>query len=136
MPTMDLPAKLRLEKYPHRLMLNQQDTVHDLAAFPFDHQPDRPPYGLVMAFVFSLEEMAAVIQRVEAERLLARDGRLYLVYPKKGNKAYKTWIGRDDIFPYLHVSDETGIVEGTRLKFNSMAAFNETFTVIGLKPLT
>jgi hypothetical protein len=133
----DLVTKLRLEKYDKRLLLNRPADVHELDRIDFDSaiDSDRLPYSLILAFVFSLEQMAEAIRQVDQDHLLAEDGLLDLVYTKKGNKAYPTYIGRDDIFPYLQVSDETGLVEGTPLKFNSMAAFSETFTVTGLKRL-
>lgn len=135
MSTADLVTKLKLAKYPRKLVLGQPESVNELAALTVDHTPTAPPYDLVMAFVFSLQEMAQVIAQADTGHLVSPDGRFYLVYPKKGNKAYAAEIGRDDIFPYLKVSMETGIIADRPFKFNSMAAFNETFTVIGLKPV-
>ena len=135
MAKQDVIAKLRIEKYERRLMLNRPESVTDLASLAFDTESNGQPYHLVMEFVFSLEEMAAAVHRVEQQNLLIEDGLMYLVYPKKGNSVYPQYIGRDDIFPRLQVSNETGIVDGTNLKFNLMAAFNDTFTVVGLKRL-
>lgn len=135
MADQNVVTKLRLEKYSNRLVLNLPDHVTELQLLQYDQSITRTQYDLIMAFVLNLEEMAAVIHQVDGQNLLADDGLLYLVYPKKGNRIYTQFIGRDDIFPYLHVSHETGLVDKTRLKFNSMSAFNETFTVTGLKCL-
>ena len=135
MPNIELIKKLRLDKYQKKLVLNLPAFVTDLEGLEFDRQITRDTYDLILAFVLNLEEMAAIIRQVDAQNLLTDNGLLYLVYPKKGNKIYPQFIGRDDIFPYLHVSLETGLVEGTRLKFNVMNAFNETFTTTGLKCL-
>lgn len=58
-----------------------------------------------------------------------------MIYPKKGNKRFDSWIGRNDIFPFLHVSEETGYVGDMALKFNSMSSFNENLAVVGLRHL-
>jgi hypothetical protein len=127
--------KLRLEKYPNKLVLNLPEFVDELDSLVFDRVASRETYDLVLAFVLNLEEMATVIHQVEGQNLLVDEGLLYLVYPKKGNKVYPQFIGRDDIFPYLHVNLDTGLVENTQLKFNTMVAFNDTFTTTGLKKL-
>lgn len=57
---------------------------------------------------------------------------LYFAYPKKGNKRYAEYIGRDDFFSVIEMDDE-GYVYDSAIKFNKMVAFGEIFTVIGLK---
>lgn len=131
-----LVKKLRLEKFPHRLLLQNPGPVAELEGIAFDRQIALTPYDLALAFVFSLDQMANMVQQAASENWLCEDGLLYLCYPKKGNKAYPDYIGRDDIFPYLKVNMDTGLVPGTHFKFNSMAAFNDVFTVIGLKQLS
>lgn len=131
-----LVKKLRLEKFPHRLMLQKPGPVTELEGIAFETVVNQSPYDLALAFVFSLDEMATMIQQAASENWLCDDGLLYLCYPKKGNKTYPDYIGRDDIFPFLKVDLDTGLVPGTRFKFNSMAAFNDVFTVIGLKQLS
>lgn len=131
-----LVKKLRLEKFPHRLLLQNPGSVTELEGIAFDSQILHKPYDLALAFVFSLDEMAKMVFQAADENWLSDDGLLYLCYPKKGNKTYPDYIGRDDIFPYLKVDLDTGLIPGTRFKFNSMAAFNDVFTVIGLKQLS
>ena len=131
-----LVKKLRLEKFPHRLLLQNPGPVAELEGIAFDRQIALTPYDLALAFVFSLDQMANMIQQAASENWLCDDGLLYLCYPKKGNKTYPDYIGRDDIFPFLKVDLDTGLVPSTHLKFNSMAAFNDVFTVIGLKQLS
>ena len=64
--------------------------------------------------------------------LINPNGYLYFAYPKKGNKQYTEYIGRDDFFTSVNM-DKDGFVNGSKLKFNKMVAFNDTFTCIGLK---
>jgi len=130
-----LVKKLRLEKYPHRLLVQAFGPVVELEGLEFDVKPGPDAYDLVLAFVLNLEDMATIVHRTAGQVWLRDDGLLYLCYPKKGNPIHQTFIGRDDIFPYLKVDRETGLVPGTHLKFNSMAAFNDVYTVIGLKKL-
>jgi hypothetical protein len=117
------------------LVLNQPEDVHELDELSYDVFPAKTPYQAIFSFTFSLAEMAQVIEQTVTTGRLAEQGMLFLVYPKKGNKRFDSWIGRDDIFPYLHVSEETGYVGDTVLKFNSMASFNEHLTVVGLRHL-
>lgn len=131
-----LVKKLRLEKFSRRLLLQNPGPVTELEGLEFETVANQPPYDLVLAFVFSLDEMAKMVLQAASENWLCDEGLLYLCYPKKGNKTYPVYIGRDDIFPFLKVDEETGLVPGTHLKFNSMAAFNDVFTVIGLKQLS
>lgn len=135
MAEQDIISKLKLEKYPRKLVLNLPDHVIELGRLEFDRAVGQPPYDLILAFVLTLDEMAAIALQVDSQNLLDDNGALYFAYPKKGNKIYSQFIGRDDIFPHLHVSLATGLIEGTSLKFNSMVAFNDTFTALGLKRL-
>ncbi len=64
--------------------------------------------------------------------LLSLGGILYFVYPKKGNKQYEQYIGRDDFFTIVDMNNQ-GYVGESNIRFNKMAAFNDVFTVIGLK---
>ena len=57
---------------------------------------------------------------------------LYFAYPKKGNKQYQTFIGRDDFFQAVTL-DNDGFIMGSPIKFNIKAAFDNVFTVIDLK---
>lgn len=135
MPDSNIVDKLRLHKYDCKLVIGRPDFVTELNSLEFDCSPEQPQYNLILAFVFSLEEMSQTVRQVVDQDLLATEGALIFVYPKKGNKIYPHYIGRDDIFPYLHVSLETGLVEGTSLKFNQMVAFNDIFTATALKQL-
>lgn len=131
----EVVIKMRLEKYPNKLVLNLPEGVGELKSLQMDRTPLRQAYDLILAFVFTLEEMNQTFQAVRASEQLAADGALVFIYPKKGNKKYPQFIGRDDIFPYLKVSYETGLVDNTDFKFNQMVAFNDTFTATALKRL-
>jgi hypothetical protein len=127
-----LAMKLRLHKFSRILLQNKPEGVDDLDGLSFDTVP-AGRYDLVFVFVFSLDEMERTIRRVHDENLLNDGGCLYLAYPKKGNKVYRQHIDRDSIFPFLGVDDSDGFVGGMPLKFSLMVAFNNTFTLVGLR---
>jgi hypothetical protein len=126
-----LHKKLMFDKFPEKLVRNKPAGLPELDGVKFDAKA-KGIYDLVFAFVFSLDEMEKTIQDIAAKEMLQDGGRLYLAYPKKGNKEYAEYINRDDIFPRLGVDEDDGFVDGAPLKFCKMAAFNETFTVVGL----
>jgi hypothetical protein len=99
---------------------------------PFDSRIEKPAYDLIFAFIFSLEEFSDLLRQIIADSLLRPDGYLYIAYPKKGNKRYDCYIGRDDFFEPACI-DAEGFALNSRIKFNKMVAFDETFTCIGLK---
>lgn len=85
-----------------------------------------------MCFIFSLEDFRKWVGKTIKEGLLENEGIIFCLYPKKGNKEYETWIGRDELIPSVNM-DEDGYVDDSPLKFNTMLSFNDTFTAIGLK---
>ena len=95
--------------------------------------PDaKVPCDLQVSFVFSLEEMKQVIADVATAQRISPHGTLCVVYPKLASKRY-VGIHRDDIFPFIHVNDDTGEVGTTGLKFSRMRSFDENFTVLDLR---
>lgn len=130
---MDIIDKLRLEKWSDRLLLGCPEWEEAFGRLSFDTEPKAKCYGAMVLFVFSLEEMKLYAEQVISGALrLEEGGLLYFVYPKKGNKRYDNYIGRDDIFPALG-RDEEGYIPGSKLRFNKMLSLDETFTIIGLK---
>lgn len=88
-------------------------------------------YPYVMWFVDSLKQMKAAIY--QAIDLLEDDGILYICYPKLKNTLNIPGIHRDHIFPYLQVSEATGYVDQTLMRFNKMASFDTDYTLLGIK---
>lgn len=125
--------KLKIENYKNRLFLNVPDTVTELQDIFADYKVQQTQYDCIFSFVFSLEEFEKAIDAVVEQNLLAEGGYLYLVYPKKGNKHYDTFIHRDSIMTLP--MDEDGYFKESLLKFSRMVAFNDTFTVCGLRHL-
>jgi hypothetical protein len=76
--------------------------------------------------------MQAAITAIATDRLLAPNGYVYVLYPKRASQRY-AGIRRDDIFPYLHVNEATGEVAATGLKFSRMRRFNDDFTLLDLR---
>lgn len=126
--TAELIQKLKLEKY---------ETIHSEDPHAFDDK--LPPYNasypvdLRIVYIKDLEEMLVAILESDSKNLIKEKGSLMLVYPKLQNKIQLEGIHRDAIFPYCHVSDETGIVEGTQLQFTQMLSYDDNFTMIRLK---
>jgi predicted DCC family thiol-disulfide oxidoreductase YuxK len=87
----------------------------------------------LLTIVYNLPEFKDLLEMVDANNYLTDKGYLYVAYPKKASKRYTVDFGRDDIFPFLHVDEETGQVGNLDMKFSQMMALNEDFTVIGLK---
>jgi len=124
--------KLSIEKFDKKLILNKPVDINEFDGIVFDMAIKKEKYDLIFAFIFSLDEFINLVKTVIEKDLLNSDGILYFAYPKKGNKQYKEYIGRDDFFGVADM-DSDGYVFNSPVKFNKMVAFNEVFTVIGLK---
>ena len=124
--------KFGIEKYSQKLLLNKPDNISDFDGIAFNTALDNEQYDLIFAFIFSLDGFNGLLKTVIDKNLLNPAGMLYFAYPKKGNKQYKEYIGRDDFFATVKM-DSDGYVDDSMIKFNKMAAFNDVFTVIGLK---
>jgi len=128
----EIIKKFGIEKFNQKLILNLPADIQDFDGLTFHTVMDCSHYDLIFAFVFSLEEFVSLLGMVINDNLLISNGVLYFAYPKKGNKKYKKYIGRDDFFGRVSM-DSDGYVNGSPIKFNKMAAFDDVFTVIGLK---
>jgi hypothetical protein len=124
--------KLRINTYGSVLALDKPGDIHDLDSLLPDNSVQKEKYNTIFAFVFTLDEFMKKLQMVIEKDMLDRGGNLFFIYPKKGNKRYKEYIGRDDFFERVDVDDD-GYVKGSLLKFFKMLAFDDTFTLIGLK---
>ncbi len=129
-----LEKKLMIKKFSKILIKNMPDDVTEFDGLKYD-KASAGSYDMVLNFVFDLDEMEKAVHEAAKSKLFNKGGYFYLAYPKKGNKRYSSYIGRDDIFPRLKVNDEDGFVEGTQLKFSLMVALNDTFTIVGMKYL-
>jgi hypothetical protein len=128
----EIIKKFAIEKLDKKLILNKPEDIMDFDGISFSTTIGNKKYDLIWAFIFSLDEFTNLVKTVIEKNLLNPNGMLYFAYPKKGNKQYKEYIGRDDFFPSIDM-DNDGYVFNSPIKFNKMAAFNEVFTVIGLK---
>ena len=124
--------KLKIEEYTDRLLLNKPEYISGFGDITFDTSIVKPSYDLIFSFIFALVEFPSTINMVVEKELLNPNGYLYFAYPKKGNKRYNEYIGRDDFFTAVCM-DKEGFINGSRLKFNKMVAFDEVFTCIGIK---
>jgi len=128
----EIIKKFAIEKYCHKLILNKPANLLDFDGLTYRTILDNEKYDMIFAFIFSLEEFTNLLKTVIDGNMLHPAGMLFFAYPKKGNRQYKEYIGRDDFFGKVKMDDE-GYVNDSLIKFNKMAAFNDVFTVIGLK---
>ena len=124
--------KFSIEKFNKKLILNKPADIADFDGINADTIINTEKYDLIFAFIFSIDAFRNLLKIVIEKELLNSNGVLYFAYPKKGNKQYKEYIGRDDFIPAVNM-DKDGYVFNSPVKFNKMAAFSEVFTVIGLK---
>ena len=123
-----LIKKLKMDKFEQISLLRDAKEFSPFAGF----STIQGPADLVIAYVYSLEEMKELIESQFQAKQLTVGGQLFFLYPKMTNKLGHTPIGRDDIFPFLKV-DENGYVPGTKMKFNRMLALDQNYTLLGLK---
>ena len=128
----EIIKKFGIEKYDQKLFLNMPADILDFDGMFFSTTPDQDSYDLIFAFIFSLKEFSDLLHTVIDKHWLNQGGVVYFAYPKKGNKQYQEFIGRDDFFGMVNM-DNDGYVNESPIKFNKMAAFNNVFTVVGLK---
>jgi len=129
---MDTVKKFGIEKYAQKAILHLPADILEFDGIDCDTTLNKKGYDLIFAFIFSLGAFVDLLQKVIDNHLLNPGGVLYFAYPKKGNKQYKEYIGRDDFFTKVSM-DSDGYVNDSSIKFNKMAAFNDVFTVVGLK---
>lgn len=122
--------KLKLERFKHIGLMDLPPEVKAFDRLQLDKTLDQAPYDCIITAALSLPDMKQLIDWAAKDKLTP-DGILYVLYPKKGNPRYETFIHRDDIFT-LDVDDK-GFFGETDIKINSMTAFDEVFTVAGMK---
>jgi hypothetical protein len=128
-------AKLKIRANSDMLILSKPVDIKDLDGIIYDTKIEKRKYDLIFTFIFSIAEFTDTLKIVIDKDLLNPNGYLYFLYPKKGNKQYNEYIGRDDFFGPAQMNEEDGYVKDSALKFNKMISFNDVFTCIGLKHL-
>ena len=128
----EIIKKFAIDKFDKKLILNKPADITDFDGISAGTVLGKDRYDLIFAFILTLNEFTSLLKTVVEKDLLNPNGVLYFAYPKKGNKQYREYIGRDDFFDAAGM-DNDGYVFNSPVKFNKMAAFNEVFTVVGLK---
>ena len=128
----EIITKLRIDKFNDKLILNKPEDITSFDGIDFDISIKREKYDLVFAFIFSLDEFSTTVNMLVEKDLINLNGCFFFAYPKKGNKKYKEYIGRDDFFKKESVDDD-GFINNSHLKFFKMLAFDDVFTCIGLR---
>lgn len=131
-PVTEALRKIQMEKYAEKLFLNVPPDVTMPQDVEADRSIQKSQYDLILVFVFSLEQMEEYLEEMAVKDMLRPGGYLYFTYPKKGNKKYKEYMGRDSIFT-LPIDKETGYYKDSKLMLSRMVSFDETFTLAGFK---
>lgn len=125
--------KLNLRKFQRTAVLYAPEGAEDLAELEAaDLELGDGRYEMIFAFVLDMNALQELIHKVTGQNKLVEGGHLYVAYPKKGNKAYPTYIHRDALFDGVG-ADGDGYIGTSSLKFNRMVGMNEVFTVVGFK---
>lgn len=124
--------KLALAKYARKAIIARPNDVDAFVGLDYDDRLGTGRYDMVLHFVFTLDEFVDRLTDIISHGRLNPGGVVYFAYPKKGNKRYAQYIGRDDFFTVIDM-DNDGYVGQSDVKFNKMVAFDQTFTIIGLK---
>ncbi|WP_414050286.1 YdeI/OmpD-associated family protein [Macrococcus animalis] len=127
---MSILKKLKIED--KEIYVVNQPGDYDL--FIDNHKSIQGSHDIIFAFVEDVDGFINIVQSCLNVNGLNNAGYLFVAYPKKGNKKYKKFVHRDEIFPALKVMED-GYIEGTDYKFNRMVAMDEVFTVVGIKHL-
>lgn len=123
---------LKISQFNDKLILNKPEDIATFDGIEFDVSIKKTKYDLVFAFIFSLDEFSETVNMLIKKDLINPNGCFFYAYPKKGNKKYKEYIGRDDFFKKEYIDDE-GFINNSHLKFFKMLAFDDVFTCIGLR---
>lgn len=96
----ELFKKLRFTGQKEVLLLNLPDTVRTLArelpeGTMIQEKIGKGPYGFIMLFALSHEDVQKDAGRVVDA--LEEDGVLWICYPKKSSRRYRTELSRDNI---------------------------------------
>ncbi len=132
---MSIIDKLKLNQFSEKLILSLPENRKNLFSEFKEYKTDlseSTSFDLIFAFVFTLDEMKNLLEKIISGNKLNKKGYLFFAYPKKDNKEFSVAIHRDDIFPFLQV-DEEGYALGSKIKFSRMVSLDDTFTVVGLK---
>lgn len=91
-------------------------------------------HDAVIVFSTSNEDFFKTLEKLVKEDIIVDKGLLFILYPKKGNKRYPSYVHRDEIFPKVQMDDE-GFIYKTAYKFNRMLGFNDEFTLLEIKKI-
>ena len=118
-----LYKKLKIDKFNKIILINKPkeitpfDGMDEISHFDLENVDNKIEISdLIIFYVYSLEAMKNIIMEI-----------------KNKNKLNHDQIGRDSIFPYSEVDEDSGFVKSTEYKFNKMVALDENYTLIGLK---
>ncbi|WP_336787623.1 YdeI/OmpD-associated family protein [Paenibacillus sp. MMO-177] len=127
--------KLNLHKYKKTAVLHLPEGSEALAGLERYETTLQAGsrYDLIFAFVLEMPSLQKLMTEIIENNYLEDGGYFYAAYPKKGNKAYPTYIHRDSLFEGLGASEADGYVGDSEVKFARMVGLDDVFTVVGFK---
>ncbi|HEY4532320.1 MAG TPA: YdeI/OmpD-associated family protein [Kurthia sp.] len=130
-----IEEKLKLHGYDKKAVLNRPSHHPYLTELTEVDEALNGSYDLIFDFVETLEQLVKSIENVKSGHHLNEKGYLFIAYPKKDNKQFKTYVHRDDILKSIK-TDAEGYVPGSSLKFSRMVKLDDIYTIVGLKQQT
>ncbi|MBM6991802.1 MAG: YdeI/OmpD-associated family protein [Prevotella sp.] len=124
--------KLALQKFEKKAIIHCPNSVKAFDGLLYDQEYQATRYDLIIHFVYTLNEFKDILCDTIKQERLNPNGVIYFAYPKKGNKRYDKFIGRDEFFTIVDMNAD-GYVGDSPIKFNKMVSLDDTFTIIGLK---
>lgn len=124
--------KLNLNKFDAKLVVDLPDESYLTDLESFDQTKKAEKYDLI--FVFATDDKEDFAKKfTKFSSNLTENGSYVVAYPKKGNKKFDGFIGRDELFDLLNIDHDSKEIAGTTLKFSRMLALDEIYTVIVIK---
>lgn len=127
----ELLKKLKLTEIDELVVLHDDEHIY-FKEVNVLRELNEEPHQNIMLFVTSKEELRHEVFKLIENESLAVNGRLFIAYPKKGNKLFETYVSRDDIHPTLQMSEER-YVGNSDYKFNQLLSLDENYSLMTLK---
>lgn len=86
-----LAKKLRLQTGQRILMLNPPDTTY-FSEFEIGTKFTEEREDVIVLFVYSLDQLIDEIRELIIKNNVTKEGRIFIAYPKKGNKKFNTFL--------------------------------------------
>jgi hypothetical protein len=124
--------KLAMAKYARKAIIACPDDVEAFAGLDYDDRLGTGRYDMVLHFVFTLDAFVDRLNDINAHDRLNPVAWSSLPTPRRATSVMRSTL-RPRRLLHLIDMDNDGYVRQSVVKFNKMVAFDDTFTIIGLK---